>query len=186
MAGTHPRPLSKHPTAWSSEAKYRTLFESIDEGFCVIRVVFDAQGKAIDHVFLETNPSFDRQAGLVNAVDRSMRSLAPTHEEHWFRTYGDVAASGKPVRFEAPAKAMGRWYDVYAFRVGEPGQDLVAILFNDACGRRSSSKAPSRVCGRSWSESASPPKRWRASSRCSRSSKGGRSGRKADWGWGSR
>jgi signal transduction histidine kinase len=136
MTGAHPQHSAGPLAGWSSETKYQTLFESIDEGFCVIEVLFDGAGNPTDYVFLETNPSFERQTGLVNAVGRSMRSLAPTHEEHWFRTYGDVATSGKPVRFDAPAKALGRWYDVYAFRVGEPDAHLVAILFNDVSARK--------------------------------------------------
>jgi signal transduction histidine kinase/CheY-like chemotaxis protein len=119
-----------------SDSKYRTLFESIDEGFCVVQVLFDARGEAIDYVFLETNPSFERQTGLMNAVGRAMSSLAPGHEDHWYRTYGRVARTGKPCRFDAPAIALGRWYDVFAFQVGEPGQDLVAILFNDISRRK--------------------------------------------------
>jgi signal transduction histidine kinase/CheY-like chemotaxis protein len=122
--------------AWNSDAKYRTLFDSIDEGFCVIEVLFDAQSIAIDYVFVETSPSFHRQTGMAHAVGRSMRSLAPGHEEHWFRTYGSVAATGQPQRFEAPAQALGRWYDVYAFRVGEPWQNLVAVLFKDISDRK--------------------------------------------------
>jgi len=129
---------------WNSETKYRTLFDSIDEGFCVIKILRDECGQASDYVFLETNPSFDRQTGLVGAVGRSMRALAPTHEAHWFQTYGEVARTGVPVRFEAPADALARWYDVYAFRVNEPGQELVGILFNDISQRKSLERAIER------------------------------------------
>jgi signal transduction histidine kinase/ActR/RegA family two-component response regulator len=121
---------------WHSPDKYKTLFDSIDEGFCVIHVLFDAKGGAHDYVFTETNPAFERQTGLHTAVGRSMKSLAPEHEEHWFRIYGDVARTGRAVRFEEEARALARWYDVYAFRVGDAGQDLVAILFNDISGRK--------------------------------------------------
>jgi PAS domain S-box-containing protein len=31
---------------------------------------------------------------------------------------------------------LGRWYDVYAFRIGEPERRRVAILFNDITGRK--------------------------------------------------
>ena len=49
-------------------------------------MLFDEAGRAVDYVFLEVNPSFERQTGLVDAVGRRMRDLAPLHEEHWFRT----------------------------------------------------------------------------------------------------
>lgn len=124
------------PFAWDEAVKYKTLFDSIDEGFCVVEVQFDANGKAVDYVFNEINPSFERQTGLVNALGRSMRSLAPEHEEHWFRIYGDVARTGNAIRFDAQAKALGRWYDVYAFAFGPEGGNQVGILFNDVSRRK--------------------------------------------------
>jgi PAS domain-containing protein len=35
-----------------SEKQYRTLFASIDEGFCTIEVLFDDSGEAVDYRFL--------------------------------------------------------------------------------------------------------------------------------------
>jgi hypothetical protein len=46
-----------------------------------------------------------------------MRELAPNHEAHWFELYGKVALTGEPVHFENEAKALGRYYDVRAYRV---------------------------------------------------------------------
>jgi PAS domain S-box-containing protein len=115
----------------ASEAQYRTLFESIDEGFCVIEVIFDEHDRPVDYRFVETNPAFVRHTGLANAVGRRMRALAPSHEEHWFETYGRVALSGTPVRFQNRADALDRWFDVYAFRIGEPNERKVAVLFSD-------------------------------------------------------
>ncbi len=122
--------------AAASEARYRTLFDSIDEGFCVIEVIFDADGRPVDYRFDEANPAFVQQTGLADAVGRRMREMVPTHEEHWFQVYGRVAETGEPVRFEAGAAALGRWYDVFAFRIGPPGARRVAVLFDDVAERR--------------------------------------------------
>ena len=99
---------------------YRMLFESIDEGFCTIEVLFDQNEEPVDYTFLQINPSFERQTGIKNAVGRRMREIAPQHEEHWFEIYGRIALTGEPMRFENEAKQLGRWYDVYAFPVGDP------------------------------------------------------------------
>jgi PAS domain S-box-containing protein len=114
-----------------SEERYRTLFESIDEGFCVVEMIFDGGGKPVDYRFLEINPSFEEQTGLKNAHGKTMRELAPTHEEHWFQTYGKIALTGEPIRFQNRAEQLHRTYDVYAFRFGAPEKRQVAILFND-------------------------------------------------------
>jgi PAS domain S-box-containing protein len=97
-----------------SEQNYRMLFESIDEGFCTIEVLFDQNEKPVDYRFLQISPSFERQTGIKNAAGRRMREIAPRHEEHWFEIYGRIALTGEPMRFENEAKQLGRWYDVYA------------------------------------------------------------------------
>ncbi len=119
-----------------SEKKYRSLFESIDEGFCTVEVLFDAEGRAVDYRFLETNAAFERQTGLTDAVGARMRDLAPEHEQHWFDTYGRIALTGRPERFEQQAQALGHWYDVYAFRTAEPYEHRVGILFKDITDRK--------------------------------------------------
>jgi|GEM_PF-7114726 len=96
-----------------SEEKYHTLFNSVDEGFCIIEMLFDADGRPVDYRFLEVNPAFERQTGLHEAEGKLMRDLAPEHEAHWFETYGKVASTGEPARFVNEAKALKRWYDVY-------------------------------------------------------------------------
>src|SRR5688572_32017329 len=91
--------------ATESEAQYRTLFDTLIEGFCTIEVIFDAAGKPIDYRFLEINPAFEKQTGLYNAQGKLMRELAPDHEEHWFEIYGKIALTGEPAHFENEAKA---------------------------------------------------------------------------------
>lgn len=118
------------------EDRYRTLFNSIDDGFCVVGMIFDEAGKAVDYRFLETNPSFEQQTGLVSVQGRRMRELLPDHEDHWFEIYGRVAMTGEPARFEHRAGQLNRWYSVSAFRHGEPEQREVAILFKDISPRK--------------------------------------------------
>ncbi|MGI9102962.1 MAG: two-component system sensor histidine kinase NtrB [Terriglobales bacterium] len=124
-----------------SEKRYRSLFESIDEGFCLIEIIFDENGRAVDYRFLETNPSFEKQTGLTGVRGKTIRALAPQHEEHWFEIYGRIAMTGEPVRFQNRAEQLHRWYDVYGFRYGNPGDRQVAVLFNDISERKRTEEA---------------------------------------------
>jgi PAS domain S-box-containing protein len=124
-----------------SNARYTMLFDSIDEGYCIIEMIFDEQEKPVDYRFLETNPSFEKLTGLREAQGRRMRELAPQHEAHWFETYGRVALTGEAVRFQHRAEQLHRWFDVYAFRFGEPANRQVAILFNDITERKQMDEA---------------------------------------------
>jgi PAS domain S-box-containing protein len=125
----------------SDETYYRQLFDALDQGFCTIEVLFDDRGTANDYRFIDVNTAFEQQTGLHDAMGRRVRELVPAHEEHWFRIYGEIARTGTPVRFEQEAAALQRWYDVYAFRVGAAGENLVGVLFDDIRRRKQTEQA---------------------------------------------
>lgn len=124
-----------------SEQRYRALFESIDEGFCVFEMLFDAEGKPTDYRWLETNPAFGRHTGLVNAEGRTARELVPDLEAHWLEIYGHIALTGEQHRFVEYSPAMGRWFEVDAFRVGDADECKVALLFSDITQRKETEQA---------------------------------------------
>lgn len=120
-----------------SEARLRALFESLDDGFCVLQLMFDAHGRAVDYRFLLTNPAFEQHTGLADSVGKTARQLVPDLDESWFRLYGEVALTGKTIRFENQAPAMqGRWFDVFAMRVGAPERRQVALVFKNVTARK--------------------------------------------------
>jgi PAS domain S-box-containing protein len=132
-----------------SEEKYRTLFNSIDDGFCVVEVEFDAADRPVDYRFLEINPAFEKHTGLRGAEGKTARELVPGLDDFWFETYGRIARTGHPERFVHEAGAMaGRWFDVYAFRLGGPGSRKLAILFGDVTDRRRAEQALQESQGR--------------------------------------
>ena len=114
-----------------SEERYRTLFSSIDEGFCVVEIFFDDQGRPLDYGFVEVNPAFEKHTGLVDVIGKRMKQISPSYEDHWYQTYGQVALTGEPRRFINEARSLGRWFDVYAFRFGDAESRRVAVIFND-------------------------------------------------------
>jgi PAS domain S-box-containing protein len=120
----------------ASEERYRTLFGAMDEGFCILEMIFGEDGRALDYVFLETNPAFAKQSGMDDVIGKRMRELVPGHDQHWFDIYGRVVTTGVPVRFEDEAEALGRWFDVYATPLPAAGANRLAVLFNDITQRK--------------------------------------------------
>ena len=121
--------------------RYRTLFESMDEGFCIIELLFDPDGRPIDFRYLEVNPAFERHNGLYHATGRTIRELAPDIETRWFDIYGKVATTGESIRFEEFSSALNRWFDLYAFRVGDEKEHQVAVLFKNITDRKHAEEA---------------------------------------------
>ncbi|HEX8324940.1 MAG TPA: PAS domain-containing protein, partial [Tepidisphaeraceae bacterium] len=102
-----------------SETRYRTLFDSIESGFCVVEVNLHAAGDQVDYRVVEANPAFFRQTGFPEDIlNQWLRDAAPNLEEHWFDTYGRVARTGVAERFEQGSGHLDRWFDVFAFAAG--------------------------------------------------------------------
>jgi PAS domain S-box-containing protein len=119
-----------------SEYQYRTLFETIDQGFCVCQMLFDENDEPSDYRFLEVNPVFGQMTGLQQAKGKTARQLVPNLEDFWIQTYGRVVLTGEPIRFENQSKAMNRWFNVSAFRFDERQNDKFAVLFTNITDRK--------------------------------------------------
>jgi len=133
--------LTDRQQANESSEKYKVLFDSIDQGFCIIELLFDENGKPCDWRFLEVNPAFERQNGLKDATGKRVRELVPGIESHWFEIYGKIVTTGEAIRLIEQSEAMNRWFDVYAFRFGGSGSNKIAVLFTDITEKKRSEEA---------------------------------------------
>jgi PAS domain S-box-containing protein len=124
-----------------SEERYRTLFESIDEGFCIIEKVEDEVGKKLDFLYVEANPAFADQAGVGGVVGKTIRQAFPGEPEEWFETYDDILRTGEPMKFERGLITQGRVLELYAFRVEDGTNRRVAVVFNDITERKRAGEA---------------------------------------------
>jgi PAS domain S-box-containing protein len=112
-----------------SEARYRTLFTNMNEGFALGSVIYGEDGLPLDFCFLEVNDAFRQQTGLTRQIlGRPMTEALPNLERYWIDTYSDVALTGKPVRFSNYNKDTNRHYDVFCY---SPARGRFAILFRD-------------------------------------------------------
>lgn len=119
----------------ASEARYRTLFERIEEGFCVVDVELDDAGRPVDCRIVEANPAFVRQTGFSDVVGRTFRELNPDLDAVWVEAYGQVALTGTPLRTIDRDTATDRWYELSAFPIDDADEHRVAALFTDVTAR---------------------------------------------------
>lgn len=119
-----------------SEEKYRTLFETMDDGFVILKVLFDDNDNPVDFRYLEANPASEKHSGLSDRVGKKVSEVLPELEEEWLRAYGNVAITGEPAHFESYIEKLQRWFDISAFRVGEPEERKVAVIFKNITDRK--------------------------------------------------
>ncbi len=115
----------------ASEEKYHGLFKTMDQGFCIIEMIFDSANKPVDYLFIEANPMFEKHGGTGNPVGKTIRELVPNMEERWFEIYGKVALTGEANHFIEQSEGLNRWFEVYAFRLEDQEGKNVAVLFTD-------------------------------------------------------
>ncbi|MBL7115264.1 MAG: PAS domain S-box protein [Kiritimatiellae bacterium] len=100
-----------------SASDYQLLFDGMVDGFALHDIILDDDGKPVDYRFLAVNPAFERLTGLKaeTVVGHTVREVLPDTEEHWIQTFGRVALSGEPCRFEHYSQALGKYFEVVAF-----------------------------------------------------------------------
>ena len=120
-----------------SEEKYRSLFESIDEGVSTIEVLFDEQDKAIDYRFLEFNAAHEAMSGVPrDVIGKRGREVIGYVEPSMMERLGQVALTGQPIRFEEFVSGLGRWFDIYVARDGGSDSRRVISVFNNITERK--------------------------------------------------
>ena len=124
----------KDELAQKATDRYQILFNSIDEGFCILEKV-EGDGP-LDFRFIEVNPAFGIQAGLQDVVGRTLREISPNISEKWLLTYNDVVTSGNEIRLEYEMASREKMLEVYAFRVKDETNRRVGVVFRDVTERK--------------------------------------------------
>jgi len=124
-----------------SERRYKTLFDAIDQGFCIIEFIDGPHGPLSDYLHVEANPATATSVGMTNVVGRTARDLLGAEADGWINTYKDVLITGTPLRFERELETTGRWLELSAYRVEPAERNQVAVLFQDHTTRRKAEAA---------------------------------------------
>lgn len=118
-----------------SETRFRTLFDTMDEGFCVIEFLDGPHGPLSDYVHVQANPAYERHAGIPDVVGQRVREMVPAEADGWVELYRTVLLSGEPIRFRRELEATGRHLELAAFRVEPAERREVAVIFQDVTER---------------------------------------------------
>ncbi|MEX0721620.1 MAG: GAF domain-containing protein [Balneolaceae bacterium] len=124
-----------------SEKKYRNLFNSIDEGFCILEKVPDREGEPSDFRYIEINPAFEWQSGMPDPVGKTLREILPDIEPEWIENYEYVLETQEPLRFEISFDSPERILNLYTFKTGGRQEKKIAVIFNDVTEQKRAEEA---------------------------------------------
>lgn len=112
--------------------EYDDLLNSLDEGFCIVELIYDHTERPIDYLYINSNPAFQKHVDFKEVAGKTVSELVKTPNQGWLRKFGQVAIDGKPVRLQESNKNLGdAWLDLYAFKVGSPESRKIGILFRN-------------------------------------------------------
>jgi two-component system, chemotaxis family, CheB/CheR fusion protein len=121
-----------------SEAQYRMLFSSIDEGFCILERIEATNSSPVDFRIIKVNPAYEKHGGIGGVLGKTMREIYPLEQQgDWFSIHDQVLKSGEPIRHERRIESMGRVLELYEFPINSLKKNQLAIIFQDITLRKS-------------------------------------------------
>ncbi|ADR59884.1 PAS/PAC sensor hybrid histidine kinase [Pseudomonas putida BIRD-1] len=124
---------------------YRSLFDTMDEGFCIIEFFDGPHGPLSDYVHVLANAAYAKHAGIPNVVGQKLREMVPDEADDWVARYGAVLRTGEPLHFEQELIATGHVLSVTTFRIEPAEKRQAAVLFKDVTERRRAEQALQRL-----------------------------------------
>jgi len=113
-----------------AQENYQQLFQEMLDAFALHEIILDATGKPVDYRYLAVNPAFERMTGLLSSalVGKTVLEVMPDTEQYWIDTYGGVALTGNPVKFENYSAVLDKYFTVTAY---QPAPMQFACTFSD-------------------------------------------------------
>jgi two-component sensor histidine kinase/PAS domain-containing protein len=105
-------------TLQESEERFHSLFTHMQEGLAYCRMLFDAQGRPEDFIYLAVNDAFKRLTGLKDVTGKKATEAIPGIREsspELFEIYGRVASTGIPEKIETHFKPLDSWLSISVY-----------------------------------------------------------------------
>jgi PAS domain S-box-containing protein len=118
-----------------SEARYRSLFENMLEGFAYCRMLYEGD-RPQDFVYLTVNSAFEKITGLKGVEGKRVTEVIPGIKEshpELFEIYGRVASTGRPEQFEIFLEPLKVWLAVSVYA---PAKNYFVTGFENITGRK--------------------------------------------------
>jgi PAS domain S-box-containing protein len=113
-----------------SEARFRSLFETMTEGVALHRLLLDERGEPADYLITDANSAYESHTGIrrEDAVGRRASELYGASGAPYLDVFARVATTGEPTRMEVHFEPMRRHFRILVF---SPARGEFATVFED-------------------------------------------------------
>ena len=118
-----------------TELIFQSLFTTMTEGVAIYQMIYDANGKAVDYIIQDVNPSFEKSLGI--SADKAKGALASKLfgliPPPYIDIYEHVVKTDDPYYFTTYFQPLDRYFEISVFILKE---DWFATIFLDITGNR--------------------------------------------------
>lgn len=117
--------------------RYRFLYDNMLEAYAHCRMIFE-NGEPVDYEILAVNPAYEKLTGLKCTEGRRVSEIIPDYRRDnpdSLETFGRVARTGEPARWEHYLAALDRWF---SFSIYSPAPGEFVAVFDNVTQRKRS------------------------------------------------
>jgi signal transduction histidine kinase len=113
-----------------SEAKFRGLFRTMNEGFALHQIIRGECGDAVDYRITEVNPAYERIFSIRSddVINKTGHEVYGVDNAVLLDRYAAVAEGGEPIEFEEYIPELKRHFRISVF---SPERETFATVFTD-------------------------------------------------------
>ncbi len=117
-----------------SQKKFKSLFDNIEEGVALHKMIFDKNNKPIDFIWIDANLKYEKLTHLKASeiIGKRGKEVIPNIEQRWYDMYARVTLTGNPESTVDYSEYLNKYWEVKAFR---PDKELFAVAMTDVTER---------------------------------------------------
>ena len=123
-----------------SEERFSILADISNTGIAHHDIICNEIGVPVDCRFLYVNEAFERITGrnTLDIIGKTLQEVFPGIVPRWLKYLGEVALTGKTIKFSKYSPSLGGYFDVIAFcpRIGQ-----FTIMLSDTSDQRAAQEA---------------------------------------------
>jgi PAS domain S-box-containing protein len=119
-----------------SERQYKAVFDSVDEGVCIIeRLPLRADGRR-DYRYIAMNSAMRKMFAIGDLTGQSIRDNFPHEVEAWYDDYDRVLQTGQPIRFERESVPQSKFLEMFVTRLEDGERSALLVVMQDISSRK--------------------------------------------------
>ena len=117
------------------ELKLQILFNNMNEGVALHKLIFDKNGTAVNYIIEKVNPSYEKILSFKKeeVEGKTSTEVYGTSSPPYLQEFSKVALTGQPFYFEPYFEPFGKYYSISVCPWGENG---FATIFSDITSRK--------------------------------------------------